>query len=107
MSQATPTTSALTLSLLTSLGGIIGYSRTGSVPSIIAGLSVGTLYLFSFLRLRSGQTYGEEIGLLASVVLGGASIPRAIRLRKLVPVVLSFLAIYGIVVFGGAVRRKV
>jgi uncharacterized membrane protein (UPF0136 family) len=57
--------------------------------------------------LRSGQTYGEEIGLLASVVLGGASIPRAIRLRKLVPVVLSMLAIYGIVVFGGAVRRKV
>ncbi|KAL4997354.1 transmembrane proteins 14C-domain-containing protein [Aspergillus recurvatus] len=107
MSSAAPTTPALILSLLTSLGGIIGYSRTGSLPSIIAGLSVGTLYLLSFLRLRGGQTYGEEIGLFASLALGGASIPRAIRLRKFVPVVLSVLAIYGIVVFGGAVRRKI
>ncbi|KAL4982846.1 transmembrane proteins 14C-domain-containing protein [Aspergillus falconensis] len=107
MSSAALTTPALTLTLLTSLGGIIGYSRTGSLPSIIAGLSVGALYLLSFFRMRGGQTYGEEIGLLASVVLGGASIPRAIRLRKFVPVVLSVLAIYGIVVFGGAVRRKV
>ncbi|KAL3461465.1 transmembrane proteins 14C-domain-containing protein [Aspergillus heterothallicus] len=104
--MASPTTSALTLSLLTSLGGTIGYLRTGSLPSVIAGVSVGALYLLSFFRLRSGQAYAEEIGLLASIVLGGASIPRAIRLRKAVPIVLSILAVYGLVVFGGAVRGK-
>ncbi|KAL2826793.1 transmembrane proteins 14C-domain-containing protein [Aspergillus cavernicola] len=84
--STSPTTSALILSLLTSLGGTIGYLRTGSLPSIIAGLAVGALYLFSYFRMRAGQTYGEEIGLLASLVLGGSSVPRAIRLRKLVPV---------------------
>ncbi|KAJ5244238.1 hypothetical protein N7489_004334 [Penicillium chrysogenum] len=77
--MAPPTTSALALSLLTSLGGIIGYTRTGSIPSIAAGVSVGLVYLLSFLRLRAGQSYGEELGLLASAVLGGSSIPRVIK----------------------------
>ncbi|KAL1874612.1 hypothetical protein Plec18167_005844 [Paecilomyces lecythidis] len=100
-------TSAAALSFLTSLGGIIGYARTGSIPSIAAGLSVGALYLLSFLRLRSGQSYGEEIGLLASATLGGSSIPRVIKTRgKPVPMGLSVLATFGLVVFGLAWRDK-
>ena len=102
-----PTNSALALSLLTSLGGAIGYARTGSIPSIAAGLSVGVLYLLSFVRLRAGQSYGEELGLLASTVLSGSSIPRAIKTGgKPVPLGLSLLATYGIVVFGLAFREK-
>ncbi|KAL3478789.1 transmembrane proteins 14C-domain-containing protein [Aspergillus californicus] len=100
-----PTTPALILSLLTSLGGSIGYFRTGSLPSIIAGLAVGGLYLLSYFRMRNAQAWGLEIGLLASIVLGGSSIPRAIRLMKPVPMVLSLVAVYGGVVFGGAVVR--
>ncbi|KAJ5206856.1 hypothetical protein N7491_002511 [Penicillium cf. griseofulvum] len=106
-SQAPPTTSALALSLLTSLGGIIGYTRTGSIPSIAAGISVGLVYLLSFLRLRAGQSYGEELGLLASAVLGGSSVPRVIKTGgKPVPVVLSVLATYGLYVFGVAYKQK-
>lgn len=93
--------------MLTSLGGAIGYARTGSIPSIAAGLSVGALYLLSFARLRSGETYGEELGLLASAVLGGSSIPRVIKTGgKPVPLGLSVLATYGVVVFGLAFREK-
>ncbi|KAI9931823.1 hypothetical protein MW887_010407 [Aspergillus wentii] len=108
MSQTTvpPTNSAIALSLLTSLGGVIGYARTGSIPSIAAGLSVGALYLLSFNRLRNSQTYGEEIGLVASAVLGGSSIPRAIKTKKAVPIGLSLVATYGLLVFGLAFREK-
>ncbi|PWY72360.1 hypothetical protein BO70DRAFT_414088 [Aspergillus heteromorphus CBS 117.55] len=104
--STTTSATAITLSLLTSLGGTIGYLRTGSLPSIIAGVSVGALYLLSFLRLRAAQPYGDEIGLLASLILGGSSIPRAIKTRKLVPGVLSLVALYGILVFGGGVYRR-
>ncbi|KAJ6102116.1 hypothetical protein N7486_004543 [Penicillium sp. IBT 16267x] len=107
MSTQPPTTSALTLSLLTSLGGAIGYARTGSIPSIAAGLSVGAIYALSYYQLREGQAYGEELGLLASAVLGGSSIPRAIKTGgKAVPVGLSLLATYGVVVFGLAMKEK-
>jgi Transmembrane proteins 14C len=36
-------TPAYILSALVSVGGIIGYARTGSIPSITAGLTVGAL----------------------------------------------------------------
>jgi uncharacterized membrane protein (UPF0136 family) len=99
--------SAGALSFLTSLGGIIGYARTGSIPSVAAGLSVGALYLFSLFQLRNGQPYGEEIGLLASAVLGGSAVPRAIKTKgKPIPVGLSILATYGLLVFGLAYRNK-
>ncbi|KAJ5934349.1 hypothetical protein N7466_003896 [Penicillium verhagenii] len=107
MSQTPPTTSALALSLLTSLGGAIGYARTGSIPSIAAGLTVGAIYAVAFTRLRAGESYGEELGLLASAVLGGSSIPRAIKTGgKAVPVGLSLLATYGVVIFGLATKEK-
>lgn len=103
--QTSPTTPALTLSLLTSLGGLIGYARTGSIPSIAAGLTIGALYLYSYMRLRTGEPWGDEIALLASVVLGGSSVPRVIKTggRKVVPIGLGGLAIYGGWVFGGRV----
>lgn len=85
---------------------MIGYARTGSIPSVAAGVSVGALYLYSFSRLRGGQAYGEELGLLASVVLGGSSVPRAIKTRKAVPVALSLVAAYGLLVFGAGVKGK-
>jgi hypothetical protein len=37
---------AFILGALTSVGGITGYVRTGSVPSIAAGLTVGALVSF-------------------------------------------------------------
>jgi hypothetical protein len=41
--QDAPSTQAFLLALLTAGGGITGYIRTGSVPSIAAGVTVGAL----------------------------------------------------------------
>lgn len=51
-------------------------------------------------RQQNHEPYGLELSLLASIVLGGSSIPRALRLRKPVPLVLSVLATAGILLFG-------
>lgn len=53
--------------------------------------------------MQNGEPYGVELSLLASIVLGGSSIPRALRLRKTVPSVLSALATFGMLLFGKAV----
>jgi uncharacterized membrane protein (UPF0136 family) len=56
-------------------------------------------------RMSHNEPYGLELSLLASIVLGGSSIPRAIRLQKPVPIVLAVIAAYGLVTFGDAYRR--
>ncbi|PKS06595.1 hypothetical protein jhhlp_007343 [Lomentospora prolificans] len=94
------------LAALTASGGIVGFARTGSVPSVVAGCTVGLLYGLGGYRIRSRQPYGVELSLLASVVLGGSAIPRAIRLRKPVPIMLSLIATFGIVTFGQAFYRR-
>ncbi|KAI9668743.1 MAG: hypothetical protein M1831_000812, partial [Alyxoria varia] len=96
---------AFLLAGLTAGGGITGYVRTGSVPSIAAGVTVGALYALGGQRIRTRQPYGSEIALLASVVLAGSSIPRAIKTAKPLPIGLSGLAAVGLWAFGSEVAR--
>ncbi|KAI1461984.1 TMEM14-domain-containing protein [Annulohypoxylon moriforme] len=98
-------TIAFILGALTAGGGTMGYVKTGSLPSVAAGWTVGILYGLGGYRLSSRQPYGVELALLASVVLGGASIPRALRSGKPVPTVLSFISIFGLLIFGNAYRK--
>ncbi|TWU71149.1 hypothetical protein ED733_001504 [Metarhizium rileyi] len=100
-------TASYALAALTAGGGIMGYVRTRSMPSIIAGSAVGVLYGIGGYRIQNREPYGVELSLLASVVLGGSAIPRAIRLRKPVPVLLSVLSVFGLFTFGRAYSQKV
>ncbi|KAJ7289264.1 hypothetical protein C8J57DRAFT_1277176 [Mycena rebaudengoi] len=58
------------------VGGVSGYVRTYSVPSLVAGVGVGALYLWSGERIRTGQSNGIEGALGASAILLLSSIPR-------------------------------
>jgi uncharacterized membrane protein (UPF0136 family) len=57
-------------------------------------------------RIQQKQPYGVELALLASIVLAGSSIPRAIRSQKPLPTGLSLLALYGLYTYGSAYARK-
>ncbi|KAI9680034.1 MAG: hypothetical protein M1817_005050 [Caeruleum heppii] len=98
--MTSPFTPAYILGLLTAGGGITGYIRTGSIPSIAAGVTVGALYGLGGYRMQNRQPYGVELALLASVILAGSSIPRAIRTQKPLPIGLSGLALFGLTRFG-------
>jgi uncharacterized membrane protein (UPF0136 family) len=71
-----------------------------------AGVSVGLLYALGGYRLQNRQTYGVELALLASIVLAGASVPRAIKTQKPLPVGLGTLAAFGLYNFGVALANK-
>lgn len=57
-------------------------------------------------RIQNEQPYGVELGLLASVILGGSAFPRALRLRKPVPILLSVISAFGLFTYGSALRRR-
>ncbi|KAN0122192.1 putative UPF0136 membrane protein [Hyaloscypha variabilis] len=99
-------TPAFVIGALTAGGGTFGYIKTGSVPSIAAGLTVGALYLLGGYRIQSKQSYGVELALLASIVLAGSSIPRALKSQKPLPIGLSLLALYGLYTYGNAYQQK-
>ena len=59
-------------------------------------------YALGGYRMQARRAYGTELALLASVVLAGSSIPRAIRSQKPLPIGLSVLATLGLYTFGTA-----
>lgn len=56
--------------------------------------------------MRQRQPYGAELALIASVVLAGSSVPRAIRSQKPLPMGLSALALFGLYQFGTHVYNR-
>ena len=64
------TNTALVLSIFALIASLVDLIRTSSASSIPSGLAFSALYLFSFVRLQAGHSYGYEISLLASILLG-------------------------------------
>jgi uncharacterized membrane protein (UPF0136 family) len=67
-------------------GGVAGYVKARSVPSLVAGLACGGLFLGSGLLIKQGENVkGHSAALLTSSALFGAMAPRALRTKKLMP----------------------
>jgi uncharacterized membrane protein (UPF0136 family) len=84
--------------ILTIAGGVIGYVKAGSVPSIIAGAIAGILLLAAAFLLPDYRVVGLALGLVTSLLLAGQFIPKFIRTGKVMPAgMMSILSVIGIV----------
>ncbi|ODQ67220.1 TMEM14-domain-containing protein [Nadsonia fulvescens var. elongata DSM 6958] len=91
---------AFTLSALGAVGGIMGYVRKNSKPSLYGGLTVAAVYGTAGYLLKQNANYGIETAIAGSLLLLGAGIPRAIKTRKPVPFLLVGLGLASLGFYG-------
>ncbi|KAJ6186180.1 hypothetical protein N7519_007481 [Penicillium mononematosum] len=80
---------SFTLAALLPAGGIAGYLKTRSAPSLIAGVGLGISYAYSGYLIKENRDYGTELALGNSVLLLGSAIPRIIKTGAKAPVPLA------------------
>lgn len=81
-----------TMAALLGAGGVAGYLRTKSVPSLVAGVTLGAGFGLAGYMLQSGNmTQGHGVALFASTITMSAMGVRAIKSRKALPIAVSSL----------------
>eukprot|EP00878_Enallax_costatus_P006957 GHUV01007291.1.p1 GENE.GHUV01007291.1~~GHUV01007291.1.p1 ORF type:complete len:111 (+),score=34.35 GHUV01007291.1:177-509(+) len=75
-----------TLGLLCAAGGVLGFLKKRSMPSLVAGLAFGAAYGASAYIINVGDpATGHLCGLVSSLVLTGAMGARFAGTRKVMP----------------------
>jgi uncharacterized membrane protein (UPF0136 family) len=84
---------------LTIIGGVIGYVKAGSMPSIIAGSITGILLLIAGLLLPQHRAIGLTTALVISLVLAAQFVPKFFRTGRMMPAgLMSILSVIGLIV---------
>ncbi|KAK9472487.1 uncharacterized protein V1510DRAFT_403105 [Dipodascopsis tothii] len=92
---------AFTLAGLCTLGGASAYIKKGSVPSMVAGAGIGSLYLGAGYLLKQNKDYGIELAAVTSLILAGAGIKRTLKTKGApVPIMLAVLGLSGSAYYG-------
>ena len=84
--------------LLTIAGGIMGYAKAGSTPSLIAGSISGILLLVAAFLLPGSPLAGIVLGGIVSLALIGYFLPKFLKTGAMMPAgMMSLLSIIGVV----------
>ncbi|KAK3288021.1 hypothetical protein CYMTET_4477 [Cymbomonas tetramitiformis] len=76
----------MTMAGIAALGGAVGYAKAKSVPSLVAGVTCGTLFGISGYLIQQGENQlGHDVGAATSGVFALALGSRMMKTRKMMP----------------------
>lgn len=85
--------------ILTIAGGIIGYVKAASVPSLIAGGITGILLVVAAFLLPEHRAAGLATAFIVSLLLAAQFVPKFLRTGRAMPAgMMSILSVIGIIV---------
>lgn len=88
----------LIFGVLTIAGGVVGFVKAGSMPSLIAGSIAGILLLIAAWLIPERVVAGLSVGLIVSLLLAAQFIPKFLRTGHVMPAgLMSTLSAIGIV----------
>jgi len=83
--------------LLTIAGGVMGYVKAGSTPSLIAGSISGLLLIVAAFLLPGSAVAGLALGGIVSLLLIGYFLPKFLSTKAMMPAgMMSFLSVVAI-----------
>ena len=92
---------------LTIAGGVMGYVKASSMPSLIAGGISGILLLIAGALIPSKPQAGLILGLVISIALAGRFVPAFLKTHNFMPAgMMSILSVIGILMTILALVRK-
>ncbi len=92
-------TVAFVIGAINAIGGIIGFTKSGSNASLIAGTTFGVLFSAAGLLIGQRNIMGARIAVVSSLALLGAMGPKALRTKAPVPVLMVILGLSGLIVY--------
>ena len=90
---------AYSAAAIVAIGGSIGYIKSKSKPSLIAGLGFSLLFFGSGYLLQHNRDYGIESAIATSSLLTLSMLPKALKSKKPVPIALSALGVSSLVYY--------
>jgi uncharacterized membrane protein (UPF0136 family) len=93
----------LVFGLFSITGGLIGYFKAGSLPSLFAGVISGLILVASSYGIFKGNTFSAVIAILIALLLGGRFIRTIMKNFKVMPdlimILLSTASIITVIIY--------
>jgi uncharacterized membrane protein (UPF0136 family) len=93
--------------ILGTIGGVAGFVKSNSKPSLAGGLVIGGMYFTSAYLIKENKENGMQVALITSLLLTGAMAKRALIVRAPIPVTMFSVGLLSTAYYGLKFKQEI